>query len=128
MADTLTWGDAAQTFVRRMSDGAFIPADPKNSDFAAIDLSDIGAFIPPPAPPIAVTPWQAREALRLAGRIVAVEAAVEALGVAHPAYIAWHYAERIRRDSPLIDALKGGLSLTDADLDALFEVAKGLSL
>lgn len=88
----------------------------------------VDPYVAPPAPPVSVTPWQAREALRLAGKLAAVEAAVEALGVTHPAYIAWHYAERIRRDSPLIAALQGGLGLTDEDLDDLFEVAKGLSL
>lgn len=140
MSHTYEWADAAHTMVLR-SDGACIPADPRNSDFAllingapasetteAIPPAVIAEFVAPPAPPISVTSWQAREALRLAGKLVAVEAAVEALGVAHQAYIAWHYAERIRRDSPLIAALQGPLKLSDADLDGLFEVAKGLTL
>lgn len=140
MTYAYAWADAAHTMVRR-SDGACIPADPRNSDYAliingapatatteAIPPAVIAPYVAPPAPPITVTPWQAREALRLAGRLADVEAAVEALGVAHPAYIAWHYAERIRRDSPLIAALQGALGFTNEDLDDLFEVAKGLSL
>jgi hypothetical protein len=141
MAEIFTWGDAAQSFIRRASDDAMIPVDPRNSDYAllingqpatefaeAIPPAVIAPYVAPPAPPISVTPWQARSALAGVGKLAAVEAAVAALGVTHPAHIAWHYAERIRRDSPLIAALAGPLNLSDADLDALFEVAKGLSL
>jgi len=124
---THAWADAAHTTVRR-SDGACIPADPRNSDFAALDLATVAAYVAPPPEPVSVTPWQAREALRLAGKLAAVEAAVEGLGVTHPAYIAWHYAERIRRDSPLIASLQGALGLSDADLDALFATARTRSL
>jgi len=125
---THRWGDAAHTFVIRDADGANIPANPLNRDFAALDPGAVAAYVAPPTPPVSVTPWQAREALRLAGKLAAVEAAIEALGVTHPAYNAWHYAERIRRDSPLIAALAPALQLSDADLDALFEAARGLSL
>lgn len=77
---------------------------------------------------ISVTPWQAREALRRAGLLADVEVTVEGLGVTSEAYIAWHYAERIRRSSPLIAALAPALNLSDAQLDALFDTARGLHL
>ena len=111
-------------------DGRFIPCDPANADYAALLASgvEILPYVAPAAPPINVSPWQARMALANAGKLAAVEAAVEALGSTHPAYIAWHYAESVRRDSPLIAALAPTIGLTDADLDALFETAKGLRL
>jgi hypothetical protein len=76
---------------------------------------------------VSVTPWQAREALRRAGLLGTVDAAVTALGATSEAYVAWHYADRIRRASPLIEALAPSLGLSDAQLDALFETAKGLT-
>lgn len=38
------WLDAEQTIIRRASDGACIPADPRNADFAAINPAEIAAF------------------------------------------------------------------------------------
>ena len=122
------WLDAAHTHVLRLTDGANVPADPKNADFAAIDPADIGAFEAPPAPPLTVTPWQARTALAQAGLLDDIEALIDSLGPSNPAHIAWHYAERIRRDSPLIAALQSQIGLTDAQLDDLFALAKSLSL
>jgi hypothetical protein len=93
---------------------------------------DLGAVLPyeaPPAPPVeSVTPWQAREALRLAGLLGAVNAHIDALGDAHAAYIAWHYAERIRRHSPFVESIAPLLGLTESQLDSLFTQAAGLSL
>ncbi len=116
------WTDASETLATDDA-GTFAPAG-----HAILDGVEVAAYVAPPAPPISVTPWQAREALRRAGKLEAVETAIEALGVTHAAHNAWHYAERIRRDSPLIAALQGPLKLSDADLDGLFEVAKGLTL
>lgn len=81
-----------------------------------------------PLTPQFVTPWQAREALRLSGLLPAVNAHIETLGENHQAYIAWHYAERIARASPLIAGLAPVFSLTDADLDNLFITAAALNL
>ena len=92
------------------------------------------AVEPMPAAPISpgvpqfVSPWQVREALRLAGLLPAVNAHIEALGENHQAYIAWHYAERIARGSPLIAGLAPVFNLTDVDLDNLFTTAAALSL
>lgn len=40
------WTDAAHTTVRRDGDGALIPADPANRDFARIDPATIRAYAP----------------------------------------------------------------------------------
>lgn len=92
-------------------------------------LEDVEAYTPPaPTIPQSVTPWQAREALRQAGLLAAVNAHIDALGDADAAYIAWHYAERIRRNSPFVESIAPLLGLTEAQLDALFSAAAGLSL
>jgi hypothetical protein len=92
-------------------------------------------YTPPPATPPepdpvpqSVTPWQAREALRLNGLLSAVNAHIDGLGDAHAAYVAWHYAERIRRNSPFVETLAPTFGLSEAQLDALFTQAASLSL
>ena len=117
--------------VIRESDGVCISPDPANSDYAALLASgaEIAPYVPPaPSVPQFVTPWQAREALRLAGLLPAVNAHIEGLGENHQAYIAWHYAERIARASPLIASLTPAFNLSNEDIDALFVTAAGLSL
>jgi len=81
-----------------------------------------------PAVPESVTPWQAREALRLTGILGLVNSYIDALGSDHAAYIAWHYAERIRRSSPFVESLAPAFNLTEEQLDNLFITAAGLSL
>ena len=75
-----------------------------------------------------VSPWQAREALRLAGLLPAVNAHIESLGENHQVYIAWHYADRISRVSPLVASIAPLFSLTDKMVDDLFVTAAGLRL
>lgn len=82
----------------------------------------------PPAVPESVSHWQAREALRLAGILGAVNAHIDGLGDDHAAYVAWHYADRIRRNSPFVETLAPTFNLSEAQLDALFTQAAGLSL
>lgn len=73
--------------------------------------------------PQRVSPYQARVALKRAGLLGAVEAAVTAAD--GEAEIAWHYATTFERRSPFIVQLGAGLGLSDATIDALFvEAAK----
>lgn len=102
-----------------------------SGDYAALIASgaEIAPYVPSaPSVPQFVSPWQAREALRLAGLLPAVNAHIEGLGENHQVYIAWHYAERIARTSPLIAALAPVFKLSEQDLDNLFTTAAGLSL
>ena len=81
---------------------------------------------PPPEPPPvpqSVTPLQARRALRGAGLMPAVEAALAQAD--DDARDAWEYAIEVRRDDPLLAAMAAQIGLTDADLDALFRDAAG---
>lgn len=114
-------------------EGQRIPCVPGNSDYNRIVREGLLDQVLPyeaPAPAVAesVTPWQAREALRLAGILAQVNAHIDGLGDDHAAYVAWHYAERIRRNSPFVETLAPTFGLSEAQLDALFVQAASLSL
>lgn len=90
-----------------------------------------GKFAAPPAPaqpPVviaAVTARQARLALLAAGKLTAVNAAIDALPMAEreKAKVEWEFATTVERASPLVQLLATTLSL---DLDALFTAAAKL--
>jgi hypothetical protein len=76
----------------------------------------------PPAPTVtSVTPRQARLALLAAGLLDKVESAVAAAGGATK--ITWDYATAVNRDDPMIASIGSALSLTSAQIDALFTQA-----
>lgn len=84
---------------------------------------------PPSAQMVAtVSMRQARLALHGASLLTAVEAAINAM--AEPAKtqarIEWDFATEVRRDWPLLVTLADDMSLSDADVDALFAAAAGL--
>lgn len=127
----MRWIDAAETMINAGEGwaelgfrGQFVPRELMSAAQIAAALP----YDPPPPPPLTVTPWQARTALAQQGLLDDIEALIDSLGPSNPAHIAWHYAERIRRDSPLIAALQSQIGLTDAQLDDLFALAKSLSL
>ena len=76
---------------------------------------------PPAGPPSAVTPRQFRIALHRAGKLTAAQAALDGAGA--ETRIAWAYSHTISRDGPLVSQLASALSLSGADLDALFAAA-----
>lgn len=71
--------------------------------------------------PVVISMVQARVALRRAGLLPAVEAAVEAAG--GEVYDRWHYGSTIRRDDALVAGLGGQLGLSEPQLDELFIAA-----
>jgi len=99
------------------------------ADRAAWGLVEVPEPAPPvtPAPPAvpgSVTPRQARLALLAAGKLDAVEAAVNAGPAA--TRIAWEYGLEIRRDDQLVVDLAAALNLSDAEVDDLFRAAAAL--
>ena len=70
---------------------------------------------------MACTPRQARLALASQGLYETVQTTVVA--ISDEARIEWEYATTVERTSPLIDAMKGALGMTDEDLDNLFDLA-----
>lgn len=96
------------------------------------DLYDGETFTKPEpvvAVPQSVTPRQAKLALLGAGLLDGVDAALAAIEDAttrKAAQIEWEYATTFERDAPLIASIGGALELTDAQIDALFVVAKTL--
>lgn len=86
---------------------------------------------PPPAPPPVperVTMRQARLALNAAGKLAAVQAAIDAMQepARTSARIEWEYSAEMRRAHPLIAQLAPALNMTAAQIDALFVSAQSL--
>lgn len=77
-----------------------------------------------PAIPSIVSMRQARLALLQAGLLSTVSGAIAAGGDADK--IEWEYAADVDRNSPLVQNMKAGLNLSDADLDNLFTLAASL--
>ena len=75
-----------------------------------------------------VTPRQARLALLAAGKLDQVTAAIAAMPGQQKTQtqISWDYAGEIRRSDPIVTALATALSLSAADVDALFAAASVL--
>lgn len=115
--------------VIRTADGASIPDAPGNTDWKEYQAWLTAGNVPLPADPIStvptsVSPLQARKALRQAGLIDQVNAAVAAS--TPDVQDAWQYASMINRTDPLVAALSVGLNLTPAALDNLFTLAATL--
>lgn len=95
---------------------------PQAPDGYAVALDDgTPIWIPVPA---AVTPLQARKALRLAGIMPSVQLYLATA----PAEVteAWEYANEIERTNTIITQVAGQLGLTDEQVDDLFRAANTL--
>lgn len=99
------------------------------ADLVAMSEAEIAAHTsPPPASvPQTVTRFQALAALHLAGYLPAMEAIMAAPETPVLAKLAWANALSFERSSPTLASLAAALGMTDADLDALFTVASGIT-
>lgn len=118
----------------RIEDGACIPSDPANTDYAAYLEWLAAGNTPDPADPVvpavpdSVTMRQARLALLQSGLLAQVNSAVAAMpgAAGDTARIEWEFSSTVERNRPLVQSLVGALGLTDAQLDDLFRLAATL--
>ena len=100
------------------------------ADLVAMSEAEVAAHTAPPEPanPTVVTMRQARLALLANGLLAQVETAINGLPSPQKeaARIEWDYSSEVHRDKPFVQSLAAALSLTPAQLDALFVQAAAL--
>jgi hypothetical protein len=118
------------TSITRLSDGASIPADEANTDYAAYLQWLSEGNTPEPADPIVIpvpttiSMAQAQLALLAAGHLDAVEAAIETMP--RESQIIWKKANTVQRGDPLVAQMAALLGLDEAGIDALFTAGAAL--
>ena len=121
------------TLIIRTADGAYIPADPANTDYAtylewlATGNTPEPYVIPPPAVPATVTRFQALATLAAGGWLDTVHVYIDALPRNNVQRLAFENATDWERISPTVNALAAMLGLTDAQVDDLFIAAAQVS-
>ena len=118
-------------FIRRVSDGAYIPPDTGNVDYQEYlrwVADGNTAAAPSVIVPEEVTAWQAKHALLATGLFSIVEAAINAMqgdeGIS--ARIDWNTAPTFKRAWPLIEVVRIMLGKTSEEIDQLFILAGSL--
>lgn len=110
-------------------DGADLPFTVVGA--GAVEDAQDGDFpspTPPTPAPKEITMRQARLALLGAGKLAAVDTAINAMPepAKSAAKIEWEYSNTVQRHNGFVAALGPALALTDAQIDALFVAAAAL--
>jgi len=105
------------------------PHDPEMEEIVECEIEDLEGLKPSSqvqrdSVPKAVSPLQARKALRQAGMMSTITAALSAAD--EETREAWEYATEIRRDNVLLSAVAAGAGMTDEQIDDLFRLAATL--
>lgn len=96
----MRYADADRTIIDA-GDGRFIPADPENSDFVAIDPKDIAPFVAPAARPLLLSKVTILDRLNAAGLLAKAFTAMG--GPGSYVYERWQAAsEMIDTTNPLV--------------------------
>jgi hypothetical protein len=108
--------------IRRLADGAEIPQDPDNRDYAEFLASgeEAAPWVAPTVVPSSVSAFQARAALAVAGLLDTVEAMMADPATPLVSRLAWQHATEFLRTSPTVAGMGAALGLDEAALDTLF--------
>jgi hypothetical protein len=118
--------------IQRNSDGAFIPVDPHNLDYAAYLVwvaagNTAASYVAPPPAPLSATPYQFRAGLTAAGIRTQVETAVAA-STDQNVKDAYQFATSFVENDSFIVSMSAAIGLTADQVHAIFVSMQGLAV